>query len=90
MEARARLEIPPLALDDEDLLRIAELSAAGEEALRLLDQLPPAQRDAVRAHVLDERGYQEMALELGHSEQLIRQQVSRGLRRLRTLMEGQR
>ncbi len=89
-DARRRLGIPALAIDDEDLLRIGELAADGDEALALLDRLPAPQREAIRAHVLDEVDYRELAAELGHSEQLVRQHVSRGLRRLRTLMEEER
>jgi len=89
-EARQRLGIPPLAFDDEDLQRVEELAAAGETALDLLAQLPAAQREAVRGHVIEEQGYEHLAAQLGHSEQLVRQHVSRGLRRLRTLIEEKR
>jgi len=89
IEARERLGVPPLAFDDEDLLRVQELVGVGESALALLEQLPCAQRDAVRARVVEERDYEQLALELGHSEQVVRQHVSRGLRRLRALMEEQ-
>ncbi len=89
VEARERLGVPALAFDDEDLLRVQELVSLGETALELLEQLPAAQRDAVRARVVDELGYEQLALELGHSEQVVRQHVSRGLRRLRTLIEEQ-
>jgi len=89
VEARRRLGVPAIAFDDEDLVRVQELASVGETALTLLEQLPAAQRDAVRARVVDEVGYQRLALQLGHSEQLVRQHVSRGLRRLRTLMGEQ-
>ena len=88
-EARTRLQVPAIAFDDQDILRIQELTDTGGRALELLEQLPAAQRDAVRARVLDELDYQQLALELGHSEQLVRQHVSRGLRRLRTLIKEQ-
>jgi RNA polymerase sigma-70 factor (ECF subfamily) len=90
VEARQRLGMPAIAFDDEDLLRVQELASVGGEALELLEQLPAAQRDAVRARVLDELDYEQLALELGHSQQVVRQHVSRGLRRLRTLMEERR
>jgi RNA polymerase sigma factor (sigma-70 family) len=89
-EARRRLGIPAIAFDDEDIVRVQELADAGEEALELLELLPAAQRDAVRARVLEEHDYERLALELGHSQQAARQHVSRGLRRLRTLMEEKR
>lgn len=80
--ARERLGMPPLAFYDEDLERIEELVHEGEGALALLEQLPPAQRDAVHGRV-DEQEYRELAQQLSCSEQLVRQNVSRGLRRLR-------
>jgi RNA polymerase sigma factor (sigma-70 family) len=89
IEARERLGVPPIAFEDEDLLRVQELVNVGETALELLERLPVAQRDAVRARVVDELGYEQLALELGHSQQVVRQHVSRGLRRLRALMEEQ-
>ena len=89
VEARRRLGLPVIAFDDHDLLRVQELASEGESALRHLEQLPPAQRDAVRARVIDEAAYAELALALGCSEQVVRQHVSRGLRTLRTLMEEQ-
>jgi RNA polymerase sigma factor (sigma-70 family) len=85
--ARQRLGMPAIAFEDEDILRVQELASVGEEALGLLEQLPPAQRDAVRARVLDELDYEPLARALGHSQQVVRQNVSRGLRRLRALME---
>lgn len=85
--SRERLGMPALALDDEDLVRVEQLAGEGEEALRLLERLPAAQREAVRAHILEDRGYSELAGELGCSEQVVRQHVSRGLKRLRTLIE---
>jgi RNA polymerase sigma-70 factor (ECF subfamily) len=87
IEARQRLGIPAIAFEDEDILRVQEMASVGEEALELLEQLPAAQRDAIRARVLEEQDYERLALELGHSQQVVRQHVSRGLRRLRTLME---
>jgi RNA polymerase sigma factor (sigma-70 family) len=89
VQARTRLQIPPIAFDDQDIQRIQELIGTDERALQLLEQLPAAQREAVRARVVDELDYEQLALRLGHSEQLIRQHVSRGLRTLRTLMEEQ-
>jgi RNA polymerase sigma factor (sigma-70 family) len=82
--ARQRLGMPALAFEDEDLIRIDELANQGERALGLLAELPVAQREAVRARVLDSADYREIASQMGCSEQVVRQNVSRGLRRLRT------
>ena len=87
VEARERLGVPAIAFDDEDLLRVQELVSVGGGALELLERLPAPQRDAVRARVLQELDYEQLALELGLSQQVVRQRVSRGLRRLRTLIE---
>lgn len=71
-----------------------ELSAASRERLdgmiaseswveELLDRLPAEQRDAVRAHIVDDRSYTDIASGSGASEALIRKRVSRGLSTLR-------
>jgi RNA polymerase sigma-70 factor (ECF subfamily) len=88
-EARQRLGVPAIAFEDEDLSRVQELASAGQSALAMLKQLPAAQRDAIRSRVLDELGYEQLANELGHSQQVVRQHVSRGLRRLRTMIREQ-
>jgi RNA polymerase sigma factor (sigma-70 family) len=56
-----------------------------------VDRLPERQRVAIRSRVLDGRGYAEIARELECSELVVRQQVSRGLKRLRDeLTKGER
>lgn len=80
--ARARLALEPLVLDDADLARIEELaSSAGID--EPLQGLSPLERDAVMAHVVHERPYAEIAVEMRCSPLVVRQRVSRGLRRLR-------
>jgi RNA polymerase sigma-70 factor (ECF subfamily) len=90
--ARRRLALEPELLDDADLARVDELaSAGGGSALDLVDRLPERQRVAVRWRVPQGRGYGEIARELKCSELVVRQQVSRGLKRLRAeLTEGER
>jgi RNA polymerase sigma-70 factor (ECF subfamily) len=90
--ARRRLAFEPEVLDDDDLARVDELAAAADQpALKLVEQLPERQRAAVRSRVLEEREYVEVALQLNCSELVARQQVSRGLARLRDqLTEGER
>ena len=51
---------------------------------------PPDQREAVTAHVLDERSYEEIALQAQTSQATVRQRVSRGLRTLRDRIEVNR
>ncbi len=85
--ARRRLALGPLVVDDTDLSRVEELAAAAGDQPRLeaaLQSLPPAQRRAVLARVVDERPYADIAADLSCSELLVRQRVSRGLRALRT------
>jgi DNA-directed RNA polymerase specialized sigma24 family protein len=47
-------------------------------------------RAALRARILDERPYDEIARELRTTESVVRQRVSRALRRLRHDLEEQR
>lgn len=87
--ARRRLGLPLLALADETIERIEE-SVADGRAVELLEGLPQAQRVAVRARVVDELEYEEIARELRCSESVVRKRVSRGLKSLRSLLtEGQ-
>lgn len=83
--ARTRLGHEPLVLEDRDLERVEELASLADDGRldRLLSQLPVQQRDAVRARVLDERSYAEIAGEMDCSEAVVRQRVHRGLSRLR-------
>ena len=84
--ARRRLGIEPEALHDTDLERVDEL-ASGAGVLALVDDLPDGQRAAVHARVVEERDYAEIADELQCSPMVVRQNVSRGLARLRQQME---
>lgn len=86
-QARRRLGMEPIVLSDENLERIDRLGEAGVvDSLALLQALPTDQRDAVRARVIDGMDYREAAQALGCSELVVRQRVSRGLRRLRALV----
>jgi len=85
--ARRRLGIerPPLSEDD-----VAELARLADEVtvVELLEELPSEQRTAVRARLLDELSYDEIALAEGVSEAAIRKRVSRGLAGLRQRVGG--
>lgn len=84
-QARRRLELEPLELDDDELERIGSL-AGGDPVLEvLMADLPLQQREAVVARVLDEREYEEIADQLGCSQLVVRKRVSRGLSRLRSV-----
>jgi RNA polymerase sigma-70 factor (ECF subfamily) len=81
---RRRLQVARLELEDDDLERVDELAALGTgRMLAALEALPAAERDAVRARVVDERDYVEIAGVLHCSESVVRQRVSRGLARVR-------
>ena len=71
---------------------VAEFSRLADEVtvVDLLDELPEEQRAAVRARLVDERAYGDIALAEGVSEAAIRQRVSRGLASLRERIGGER
>lgn len=85
--ARRRLGLDPWSLTDADLERVDELASLDEQVLALLEQLPVATREALRGRVLEERPYEDLAAELQCSQAVVRQHVSRGLRRLRSQLE---
>jgi RNA polymerase sigma-70 factor (ECF subfamily) len=85
MRARRRMGMERIELDEDDYARIEALGAA-EPALALVESLQPDQRDAITAHVLEERGYGEIAAELHTSEAVVRKRVSRGLATMRQRM----
>jgi RNA polymerase sigma factor (sigma-70 family) len=79
--ARRRMGMQRLELTDDDIARIESLG--GIEAGTLIEVLAPDQRVAVRAHVVEEREYAEIAHDLNVSEAVVRKRVSRGLAALR-------
>ena len=82
--ARRRLALERVEPDYE------ELEAVGLDVEAALRGLPGDQRELVRARVLEEQPYDEIARELDTTEPAVRQRVSRALRRLRTDLEKQR
>ncbi len=84
VRARRRLGMAPLVLTDESIERITALDRT---ALALVEELPRDQQDAVRARVIDERDYHDIAKDLRCSEAVVRKRVSRGLGTLRDRME---
>jgi RNA polymerase sigma factor (sigma-70 family) len=85
--ARRRLGMPMLTLDDEDLERIENAAGTQISVDAVLASLPADQRDAIRARILEDRSYPEIARELKCSEAVVRQRVSRGLAELREKIE---
>ena len=85
---RQRLGIERIPVGEEDVEMITLLGR--DAAWQLIDELPPDQRDAVRAHVLDDRAYSEIAVDAHTSEAVVRKRVSRGLGALRGKLGARR
>jgi RNA polymerase sigma factor (sigma-70 family) len=82
MRRRLGMERLPVGEDDRELITVLGRDAAWQ----LIDELPPDQREAVRAHVLDDRAYADIAVAANTSEAVVRKRVSRGLGALRQRM----
>lgn len=86
MRSRLGMEPVPVSAEDAEMIRWL-----GEEvASQMVEDLPPDQRDAIRAHVLEDRDYAEIARSQRLSEATVRKRVSRGLRVLRDRAGGSR
>ena len=87
--ARRRMGMERIALDDEDIARI---NALGDDpgVTRWLETLDHDQREAIRAHVVDERSYEEIAASEHVSQAVVRKRVSRGLAVVRHRMRNHR
>jgi RNA polymerase sigma-70 factor (ECF subfamily) len=85
---RFRFEPVEVSADDatqiEQLAQLAEMRAAVDGAL---DRLKPAYREAVRARIIEQKGYAEIAKATGASEDVVRARVSRGLKKLKKELE---
>jgi RNA polymerase sigma-70 factor (ECF subfamily) len=85
--ARLGLERPSLGTEDFEYLHFQ----AGMEALRCrlsqaLDAVRPDQAAAIRARVLEERDYAEIAADFETTPDVIRARVSRGLRTMQRFL----
>jgi RNA polymerase sigma-70 factor, ECF subfamily len=87
--ARRRMGMERIELDDADIARI---DALGDDpgVTRWLETLDPHQREAIRAHVVDERSYEEIAAREQVSQAVVRKRVSRGLAVVRHRMGSHR
>jgi RNA polymerase sigma-70 factor (ECF subfamily) len=84
--ARRRVGFARIEFEEDSLARLT--AAEGDRwVFEMLDRLSPDQRDAIRARVLDQRDYQDIAEQLRTSELVVRRRVSRGLPKLREQME---
>lgn len=84
--ARERLGLERIPIDDQTLREVAALFS---DADAWLADLPADQREAVRAYVLDDERYDEIARRLSIREPAARKRVSRGLARLRRTVKDQ-
>ena len=91
-KARKKLGLPARELSDEDYERIEDLMDTEDVRGAVADAfatLPPDQREAVNLRVVEGRPYGEVAALTGATEQTARARVSRGLRRLGSMLEQQ-
>jgi RNA polymerase sigma factor (sigma-70 family) len=86
MRARLGMERVAVSAEDADMIRWL-----GEEvAVAMVADLPADQREAIRAHVLEDRDYADIARSGQTSEATVRKRVSRGLQELRHRVGGSR
>ena len=84
--ARRRLGMQRRALDDEALERVEQIASLDVSAVVVhgaLAALPPDQREAVVARVIEEQDYRAISRTTDVSEGAVRQRVARGLANLR-------
>ena len=81
---RRRLQMRPIELEENDLERVEALASVSyPDVLAAVETLPQDERDAIRARIVEDRDYRELAERLHCSEAVVRKRVSRGLRRIR-------
>jgi RNA polymerase sigma factor (sigma-70 family) len=81
--ARRRLALEPVQITDSDVDRVLGIAAETDLLVHLAEELPADQFDALRARVLDGRGYEEIAQQLECSPSVARKRVSRAIVTLR-------
>ncbi len=86
--ARRRLGIEPLVLDDHDVTRILETAEAADLLEHAEACLSRSEWEALRAHVVDEEPYRDIAQRLHCSEAVVRKRVSRATAHLRSAIGG--
>ena len=82
--ARRRLGVQPIAMEDADLEAVEELVDFSEDRMLrfVVEDLPPGERDAVLARIVEEREYEDIARAMDCSPDAARKRVSRGLAKL--------
>jgi RNA polymerase sigma factor (sigma-70 family) len=86
---RLQWEVPlPLGADEQEALeRAAELEALRPLLAEALGRLPQKRRRAVELRIVAGLPYEQVAAQLGCSEQAARASVSRGLRRMAEVLD---
>jgi RNA polymerase sigma factor (sigma-70 family) len=79
------MERRPVSAEDAALIRLL----ADDATSTLLADLPADQRDAIVAHVVEDRDYAEVADQMNLAEATVRQRVSRGLAAMRRRVGAQ-
>jgi RNA polymerase sigma factor (sigma-70 family) len=90
VEARARHRLGirnAVELEREQIERVEAALSSDQWVTEVLRGLAPEQQQAIRARILDELPYQQIAQRLQTSELVIRKRVSRGLATLREQLE---
>ena len=82
--ARRKLGLPPLPLDDDDIERILEIAEATELLREIRAHVSPEAFEVLRARLIDEEPYAELAQRLECSEAVVRKRLSRAVADLRT------
>ena len=82
--ARRKLAFERMEVSDDAVALLVEEIASVDVLAHLTRQLPPEQFEALRARIIDDRTYGDIANELHCSEALVRTRVSRALKTLRT------
>jgi RNA polymerase sigma-70 factor (ECF subfamily) len=83
--ALRRLQMEAPVLTDDDVTWIEHLGTE-PRAVPLVAELPADQREAIRAYVVDEREYSDIAAATHSSQAVVRKRVSRGLASVRRRM----
>ena len=82
------MRIDAAADEDDDAAERADAERLAPRLEAELAGLPPEQRAAVEARVVDEQLYADIARDEDVSEAAVRQRVARGLRSLRARLKG--
>lgn len=79
--SRRRMGFERILVLDEQLERIERSS--GSDLGTMLSTLPADQQEAIRARIIEQESYAEIAQRIGCSQQVLRKRVSRGLATLK-------